>query len=71
MLASSHIAVPVPRFGDLDEKETKKYFEKFVEKYNAGELPEKMYKGIAFRCERENVSLDMYMKYRIYYVNCQ
>jgi hypothetical protein len=37
------------RFGDLEEKETKKYFDKFVEKYNAGELPEKMYKGIAFR----------------------
>jgi len=29
--------------------EAKKYFEKFVEKYNAGELPSKIYKGIAFR----------------------
>jgi hypothetical protein len=33
----------------MEEKETKKYFDKFVEKYNAGQLPEKMYKGIAFR----------------------
>ena len=39
------------RFGDLDEKDTKKYFEKFVEKYNSGSLPDKMYKGIAFRSE--------------------
>jgi hypothetical protein len=35
--------------GDLDVKEAKKYFEKFVEKYNAGELPSKIYEGIAFR----------------------
>ena len=85
------------KFGDLDEKETKKYFEKvclwqacaahllvraclcvlsprplcvcikdmsrrascmqFVDKYNSGSLPEKMYKGIAFRlCPLPNVS---------------
>lgn len=35
-------------FGDLSDKETKKYFSKFVEKWNDGELSEKLYKGVAF-----------------------
>mmetsp|Transcript_28245 Transcript_28245/g.57834 ORF Transcript_28245/g.57834 Transcript_28245/m.57834 type:complete len:321 (-) Transcript_28245:267-1229(-) len=35
-------------FGDLSESECKKYFKKFVEKYNDGELTEKIYKGVSF-----------------------
>ena len=35
-------------FGDLSDSETKKYFKKFVEKWNDGELKSELYKGINF-----------------------
>lgn len=35
-------------FGDLSESETKKYFKKFVEKWNDGDLKDSLYKGLSF-----------------------